>query len=292
MLASRACLSVIAVCSAAAAAPDPDQFNAGLQNRSGLAFSPDGRTAWWAEWDGKWGSSDRSPSTIYQSTYDGDTWSKPAKAPFSADFSDDDPFVSPDGEWLYFVSDRPVDDSDEDQDANIWRFSLKGDGQLEHLSVNSPDTEYSPVVTFAGRLYFASDRDGDFGRGDVYMAEPTDDGFLVPVPLGSSVNSRYGEWNVWISPDERVLIFESSSRPGNRSKSGDLYFSRHTPEGWAPAIPLESLNSTDSDLLPRMHPDGETLYYTTAPIGGHARIVSVKWVNPIGAEKHLKSITE
>ncbi len=291
-MASRACLAIIAVCSAAAAAPDPVEFNAGFQNRSGLTFSPDGRTAWWAEWNGKWGSHARGPSTIYRSVRVGDAWSEPVAAPFTGDFSDDDPFVSPDGAWLYFVSDRPVDDSDDDPDSNIWRYSLRDDGRLEHLSVNSPDTEYSPVVTSMGRLYFASDRDGGFGRGDVYVAEPSDDGFLASVPLGEGVNSRHGEWNVWVSADERALVFESSSRPENRSGPGDLYFSLRTLTGWAPAIPLEALNSVDSDLLPRMHPDGETLYYTTAPIGGHARIVSVKWVNPIGVEKHLKSITE
>ncbi len=291
-MASRAFLTIIAVCSTAAAAPDPDQFSAGLQNRSGLTFSPDGRTAWWAEWDGEWGSRDRGPSTIYRSVRVDDAWSEPVAAPFAEAFSDDDPFVSPDGAWLYFVSDRPVNDSDELRDANIWRYSLEGDGQLEHLSVNSPDTEYSPVVTLLGRLYFASDRDGGAGRGDVYVAEPSDDGFLEPEPLGRGVNSEYGEWNVWVSAGERALIFESSSRPTNRSGPGDLYYSLRTPTGWAPAIPLENFNSVDSDLLPRMHPDGETLYYTTAPIGGHARIVFVKWVNPIRAGKHLNSITE
>ena len=288
----RICLVVAAVFSAVAVAAEPERFEAGLQNRSGLSFSPDGETAWWAEWDGKWGSRERSPSTIYRSVRDGDTWSEPAEAPFTAGFSDDDPFVSPDGKWLYFVSDRPVDARDGHPDANIWRYELGGEGRLQHLPVNSLKTEYSPIVTLKGSLYFASDRDGGPGRGDIYVARPSDDGFLEAEPLGPGVNSRYGEWNVWVSPGERELIFESSSRPGSRSKPGDLYYSHRTPAGWAPAIPLEHLNSIDSDLLPRMHPDGKTLYYTTAPIGGHARIVFAEWVNPNGPERHLKSDTD
>ena len=42
-------------------------------------------------------------------------------------------------------------------------------------------------------------------------------------------------------------------------------------------MPIERLNSDGSDLMPRLHPDGHTLYYTTAPIGGHARIAMTNW---------------
>ena len=285
-------LAMVTTLSFPAGATEPALFDAGSENRSGLTFSPDGKTAWWAEWDGKWGRQDRGPSTIYRSEHDGIAWSEPVPAPFAGGFSDDDPFVSPDGDWLYFVSDRPVNASDDRPDANIWRFSLKDTGRLEYLSVNSPDTEYSPVITVTGRLYFASDRSGGPGRGDIYVAEPGDVGFLEPEPLGPSINTRYGEWNVWVSPGEKELIFEASSRPTNRSMPGDLYYSLRTLEGWSPAAPLEDLNSVDSDLLPRMHPDGKTLFYTTAPIGGHARIISVEWVNPIAAGKHLKINTD
>ena len=288
----RACFVIILTVSHTAGAVEPWQFDAGSKNHSGLTFSPDGKTAWWAEWDGKWGGPDKGPSTIYRSEHTGKEWGEPVPAPFTDGFSDDDPFVSPDGEWLYFISDRPVDESDEDPDANIWRYSLKVPDRLEHLPVNSPQAEYSPVVTLNRRLYFASDRDGGPGRGDIYVAEPAGGSFLDPRPLDPAVNSRHGEWNVWVSPKESELIFESSSRPTNRSTPGDLYYSVRTPGGWSPAIPLGNLNSLDSDLLPRMHPDGKTLYYTTAPIGGHARIISVDWINPIAAGKHLKSNTD
>jgi len=61
------------------------------------------------------------------------------------------------------------------------------------------------------------------------------------------------------------------------SVPGDLYFSRRTAAGWTAALPVRQLSSAGSDLLPRLHPGGETLYYTTAPIGGHARIVATSW---------------
>ena len=168
-------------------------------------------------------------------------------------------------------------DSDEEADSNIWRYNLIEEAPMEFLSVNSESEEYSPFVTDTGALYFASDRPGGYGQGDIYRADMLDDGFGPPTLLGTSINSEFGEWNLWVAADESEMIFESSSRPTNISIPGDLYYSHRTDDGWSSAVPIESLNSDGSDLMPRLHPDGETLYYTTAPLGGHARIVGVEW---------------
>lgn len=61
-------------------------------------------------------------------------------------------------------------------------------------------------------------------------------------------NTPTGEWNIWVSPDENEIIFEASSRPTNVSIPGDLYYSWRTPAGWTAAIPVEQLNTPDSDL--------------------------------------------
>jgi hypothetical protein len=251
-----------------ASAPDPALFDAGLDNQSGLTFAPDGSTAYWVEWDGDWGSSAAGKRTIYFSVRSDVGWSSPEPMPFSSDASDDDPFVSPDGDWLYFVSARP--------DRDIWRYRLDGSRRLERLSINSPAAEYSPVVVSSGAMYFASARPEGPGQGDLYRAAPDGEAFGGPVVLGPEVNSLHGEWNLWVSADETVLIFEASGRPGNVSASGDLYYSLRIEEGWSPASPLEELNTSGSDLLPRMHPDGKTLFYTSAPIGGNARVTTAR----------------
>jgi hypothetical protein len=260
-----------------AIAQKPGAFDTVSDNQLGLTFSPDGSMAFWVEWNGTWGGSVASKSVIYMSRQQNDVWSKPTPVPFSQNFSDDGPFVSPDGRWLYFVSDRPANEDDDQFDADIWRYSLVEEGRLEHLSINSESAEYSPVVTPSGTLYFASAREGGLGEGDLYRAAPLDGGFRIPERLSAAINSPAGEWNLWVSADESEIIFEASSRPTNVSTPGDLYYSWQTPSGWIAAVPLDGLNSSDSDLMPRMHPDGETLYYTTAPIGGHARIATAAW---------------
>lgn len=262
---------------AVAVAEDPSTFDAGSENHLGLTLSPDGRTAYWVEWDGKWGGRGTTPRTIYLSTQQDGVWSPPVSAPFSGTYDYRDPFVSPDGVWLYFISDRPSGESDTKADSNIWRYNLVDKGPMGFLSVNSESEEYSPFVTDSGALYFASDREGGYGQGDIYRADMLGDGFGPPTLLGPNINSEFGEWNMWVAADESEMIFESSSRPTNISIPGDLYHSRRTPDGWTMAEPVTSLNSDGSDLMPRLHPDGYTLYYTTAPLGGHARVVGVEW---------------
>jgi DNA-binding beta-propeller fold protein YncE len=263
--------------SAIAHAQESSTPQAGLDNQLGMTFSPDGQIAFWVEWNGTWGSRNAGQRVIYTARQENGVWSKPEPAPFTQHYSDESPFISPDGQWLYFVSKRPVNDTEEKLDADIWRYSLVEDGRLEHLSVNSELAEFSPVVTSSGALYFASTRDGGLGEGDIYRARAIEGGFGPVENLGPAINSRSGEWNLWVSDDESELIFEASTRPTNVTVSGDLYYSWRTPAGWTAAVPIESLNTSRSDLMPRLHPDGETLYYTTAPVGGHATIKSTNW---------------
>jgi hypothetical protein len=276
---------IIAAISQTASSQIPETFDTGSDNQLGLIFTPDGSTAFWVAWDGEWGSSAATRRVIYTSQHEHGIWSTPTPADFSGSHSDGDPFVSPDGRWLYFVSVRPTNGDDELTDANIWRYSLIEKDRLEYLSINSDSEEYSPVVTASGTLYFASNRDGGPGQGDLYRAEPTDGGFLTPQPLGPAFNTPTGEWNLWVSADESEIIFEASSRPTNVSIPGDLYYSCLTSAGWTPAIPIEQLNTRNSELMPRLHPDGATLYYTSAPIGGHAQIMTVNW-GALRAELH------
>lgn len=120
----RLLLALVSMAPVVAAAQSPAAFPAAAENRSGLTFSPDGATAFWVEWSGEWGSNDSSHRTIYLSKRIDGEWSAAEPMPFSGDFSDDDPFVSPDGQWLYFVSERPADENDKELDADIWRYNL------------------------------------------------------------------------------------------------------------------------------------------------------------------------
>jgi outer membrane protein OmpA-like peptidoglycan-associated protein/tetratricopeptide (TPR) repeat protein len=84
------------------------------------------------------------------------------------------PAVSPDGMWLYFVSDMPGGVGGYD----IWRMQITSSGLvgLENVGepVNTPGNEMFPTFRPNGDLYFSSDGHPGFGGLDVYIAKPVE----------------------------------------------------------------------------------------------------------------------
>ena len=82
------------------------------------------------------------------------------------------PAVSPDGMWLYFVSDMPGGLGGLD----IWRVELTsaGLGALENLGtpINTPGDEMFPTFRPNGDLYFSSNGHPGMGGLDIYIAQP------------------------------------------------------------------------------------------------------------------------
>src|SRR5580658_2112220 len=87
------------------------------------SFTPDGKTVYSSQGAVYW--------TIVCSRLTDGKWAKPKVAPFSGQWNDTDPFVSPDGRHLFFISNRPVDGADQskpNKNYHIWYVDhLSGD---------------------------------------------------------------------------------------------------------------------------------------------------------------------
>lgn len=100
-------------------------------------------------------------------------WGKPTALEIAKDSlsSFAHPAVSPDGNWLYFVSDMPGGKGGLD----IWRIRIGagGLGGVENLGepVNSAADEMFPTFRPNGDLYFSSKREPSMGGLDVYIAK-------------------------------------------------------------------------------------------------------------------------
>ena len=137
--------------------------------------------------------------------------------------------IAPDGKTLFFTSKRPVDNTDNpSRFGKIWKtiYSAEGWSVPELLSApinteNSHDSYTS--MTKNGTLYFFSDRDGNIGGCDIYRAKQINGEYPEIENLGSQINTIYNEYDLFIDPDERYLIF-CSTRPGGYSNA-DLYIS-------------------------------------------------------------------
>jgi len=100
-------------------------------------------------------------------------WGKPKKLEITRDTlsSFAHPALSPDGNWLYFVSDMPGGKGGLD----IWRVRLIGGttGGVENLGapINTPGNEMFPTFRPNGDLYFSSDGHGGLGGLDIFIAK-------------------------------------------------------------------------------------------------------------------------
>ncbi len=99
------------------------------------------------------------------------------------------PAVSPDGKWLYFVSDMPGGAGGKD----IWRVRLSETsmGGVENLGapINTPGDELFPTFRPNGDLYFSSNGHEGMGGLDIFIAKPNAFGWQLEHP-GFPLNSQ------------------------------------------------------------------------------------------------------
>lgn len=152
--------------------PEPVEGELNSEQEEGVVcFSPDGKTMYITRCT----SDPDYPryAQIFTSSRSDASWSKPQELRISRDTLSAyaHPAVSPDGHWLYFVSDMPGGHGGKD----IWRIAMEGKtlGGVECLPapINTPGDEMFPTFRPNGDLYFSSDGHPGMGGLDLYCAE-------------------------------------------------------------------------------------------------------------------------
>lgn len=195
---------------------------------------------------------------------DGGAWSEPQPVPFTdTRYSDSDPWLTPDGRTMYFVSNRPRTGDAARKDLDLWRVSVHDGsfGRPEPLSALSSDAQELGPELHAGWLYFNSTRKGGPAAMSIYRARVAGAGFEPPQPLGAPFNDGSVQGDFTLSPDGRLAMFWSV-RDG--SAEADLFAVRREGEGWSKAIRLPSpLNAGGLDFTPSFSADGRTLRFAS-----------------------------
>ena len=188
-------------------------------------FSPDGRTMFLTQC--KTDPNYPRYATIVTSNRTDAVWSKPTELSISKDTlsSYAHPAVSPDGEWLYFVSDMPGGLGGHD----IWRCRLYGNneiGSVENLGalVNTPGDEMFPTFRPNGDFYFSSDGHPGMGGLDIYILKK---GTLALEHPGAPLNSQGDDFGMTFEGHHNKGYF--SSNRGD-SRGYDHIFSFYNPE--------------------------------------------------------------
>jgi outer membrane protein OmpA-like peptidoglycan-associated protein/Tol biopolymer transport system component len=197
------------------AVPLSDKINTRL-NEGAQSISPDGMYLFFTGCnrpDGL-GSCD-----LYVSHKSGNSWDTPfnlGEAVNSAAW-DSQPAISPDGNTLYFVSNRPGGLGGYD----IWRSMLSPDGNWSKPvnlgpDINTPRNENTPFIHPDGKtMYFSSDGWPGMGNMDIYYSRMQEDGkWGKPVNIGYPINTFSEETGLVVSPDGVQGMFSSVLKDG------------------------------------------------------------------------------
>ena len=202
------------------------ELNSGFEEGA-CCFSPDGKTMYLTQCK----TDPQYPryATIAVSNRSDAAWSKPTELNIGKDTlsSYAHPAVSPDGEWLYFVSDMPGGYGGFD----IWRcrlYSGKEVGGAENLGeiINTPGDEMFPTFRPNGDLYFSSDGHPGMGGLDIFIAKAKTVGWTIEHP-GFPLNSQGDDFGMTFEGLLNQGYF-SSSRGDNRGL--DHIYSFFNPE--------------------------------------------------------------
>jgi hypothetical protein len=207
-----------------------------LPNRSEcrIVFSPNGNECYFNVW-----ATDYSSAKIYYTKRENNIWTPQVEAPFSIGHMASGPFMSLDGNRIYFH----YANYKGPELYNIWMVQRTSQGWSEPEPLPSPinsnyrDGAYSE--TKDGIVYFTSNRPGGYdNKGDIWRTHKVSGQPLQVENLGATVNSAVWDASPCIAPDESYLIF-TSERAGGYGKS-DLYITYKKEDGgWTIPVNME-----------------------------------------------------
>jgi len=195
--------------------------------------------------------------------------------------------ISADGLALYFESNRPGSSG---WDIYMTTRATKNDPWSTAVALPSAINTISagePWISPDGlELYFNGYGYGGFGNSDIWVTRRATekDPWDAPVNLGATVNGVYDDHYLSLSPDGLLLFFceyfslEGPFRPDTYGL-GDIWMTRRASLSapWQVPVNLGSqINSNGWDLLPRVSPDGRTLYFWNELAGNNGY-----WLAPI-----------
>lgn len=218
-----------------------------------LAMSPDEREIFFTvrKATGHW--------EIHQARMRNGAWQPSTVAPFSGEFSDSEPSLSPDGKRLFFCSNRPRRAGDVPADYDIWIVERQGAGWGAPWALPEPlndsGHQWRASQSRSGTLYYSSQGlwriaiDGDAVSPPVKLFDPQ-----APGPLVGG--------HAFVAPDESYLLTAWVNGPEGRG-GWDIYVSFRDKQGnWGPSINLgDEVNSAAWEDFPTVSPLGRDLYF-------------------------------
>ena len=241
----------------------------GPANDAAPAFAPDGKTVYFFRGNG-------SDYDILVSHLRGTRWSRPIVAPFSGQWRDLEPSMSPDGSYLIFASTRPTDSGGKPLDGmwngidhpgkggNLWRVNRQGSGWSVPVrladEINFSSAVFSPAVAADGSIYFMA-ATGEGGKFQLYSSRLQNGAYQAAKPLAFS-SGKFSDVDPTVAPDQSFMVFSSNRPP--ESKTLGLFIAYRKDGVWGEPVDLgPEVNNVGDIIEARLGRDGHSLYYSS-----------------------------
>jgi hypothetical protein len=239
----------------------PELFAPGVvstcREHSAAMFTPDGTELYLGR---------MFPNAIYAMKQVDGRWTEPEVAPFSGEHTDLYPYLSADGRFLAFSSNRPLEAGGEarGRELDLWIVERTAMGWSEprhvDLAVDAPVRLGGPAIAGDGVLYFSRQVEG--ASEDIFGARLAGGSYGIPRNLGPPINSEEPEHSPYLAPDGSYILF--SSFHGSQGRS-DLFVSFRARDGsWTRPRNLGTqVNSPWKDEFPYVSADGKYLFFNS-----------------------------
>jgi outer membrane protein OmpA-like peptidoglycan-associated protein len=172
------------------------------------SFSADGLTVYLTQWETV---NNKKTGAIYISTKSGSSWAKPLKLDSTINvtgYTSQQPFISIDGKYLFFSSNRPGGQGNFD----IWCAEITAPSTIKNVfaldaSINTSQNEKAPYFNLNNQtLVFSSDGLTGMGGYDLYYSKKNDTKFSTPINFRTPVNSVKDDIYFYANESAKDLI--------------------------------------------------------------------------------------
>lgn len=181
----------------------------------------------------------------------------------NSEMNESTPVITPDGEYMFFTSDRKFDRAYNLYTYDVYFSELSDEAFKKGKpapGINGMEDEFIAGVSATGDQIFVQ-LQGYEAFEDLASADFDAGKITNKTLLSSNVNSKSAENSATTSLSGDTIIF-ASARPEGLG-GFDLYFSRKLPTGeWSVATNLgPNINSVYNEEFPILASDGKTLYF-------------------------------